>query len=201
MTTTDDPRRDRLELWSAILLGLAALAAAFTAYQAALSDGDAVQGYTTAIQQLSDANFFYTQGNQQFAQDNQLFLNYVQAVERDETDVALYIRSELMSDNLQEAMDYWESSDATTPFDAESPYAIESFAPADESQESSTESFAEGADADEQGDTYELAGVLLAVSLFLGGIVSFFRRRGIANLLLGLGATSLVGGVALALTA
>jgi hypothetical protein len=200
--TTDDTRRDRLELFSAILLGLAALTAAFTAYRAALSDGDAVQGYSTAIQELSDANFFYAQGNQVFAQDNQLFLTYVQASQAGNTDLEGYILTQLMRPELSDAVEWWLSTDAVTPFDddEDNPYTIAEYGQAQEFEDRSLASFQEASDADETGDTYELAGVLLAIALFLGGIVSFFRRTVISNVLLAMGTAAVIGGIVLAVT-
>ena len=42
----DEVRRGRVELLAAVLLGLAGALTAFSAYKAALTDGDALAGYT-----------------------------------------------------------------------------------------------------------------------------------------------------------
>jgi Tfp pilus assembly protein PilE len=200
----DDPRHQRLELAAAIVLGMAALVAAWTAYQAALTDGDAAQGYAESNAKLSDANFFYARGNQQSAQDNQLWLTLLEAEQEGNTELAEFIETGVMSENLQEAVALWrEPNESVTPFDdiEGNPYRVEDFETADGLQQESEDAFATGSEADEKGDTYELAGVLLAVALFIAGIATLFKRSVLSWALLAFAAAALVGGSALAFTA
>ena len=112
-----DPQRERLELAAAILLGLAAFVAAFTAYQSGKAGGDETDAQARANAALVDANFFYSQGNQQLAADNQLFLTLIEAEQEGEADLAAFIENDVMDDNLRAAVAYWRESDAVTPFD------------------------------------------------------------------------------------
>ena len=198
-----DPQRARLELAAAILLGLAAFVAAFTAYQSGKAGGDQTDAQAAASAALVDANFFYNQGNQQLAADNQLFLTMVEAEQRGDEVTASFIEDDVMSDNLREAVAFWRSSDAATPFDETegNPYVVEAFVEADRLQTASDEALADAADAGDKGDAYDLAGVLLAVALFIGGIGTLFRKPILSWWLLGIGSLALVAGAGVALTA
>lgn len=44
--------------------------------------------------------------------------------------------------------------------------------------------FAEGADADDQGDVFELAAVFFALTLFFGGVATLFGKRAVTTGLL-----------------
>ena len=199
----NDPQRDRLELAAAILLGLAAFVAAFTAYQSGKAGGDQGDAQAAASSALVDANFFYNQGNQQLASDNQLFLTLVEAEQRGDTTLAEFIENDVMDENLQAAVAYWRESDAATPFDdsEDNPYTVEAFDEADRLQAASDAAIADAAEAGDKGDTYDLAGVLLAVALFIGGIGTLFRKPILSWWLMGVGTLALVGGAAMAFTA
>jgi hypothetical protein len=204
MPDTDaDPARERLELAAAILLGLAAFVAAFTAYQSGKAGGDQSDAQAAASAALVDANFFYNQGNQQLASDNQLFLTLVEAEQRGDADLAAFIENDVMDENLQAAVAYWRESDAATPFDdsEDNPYTVEAFDEADRLQAESDAAIAAAADAGDKGDAYDLAGVLLAVALFIGGIGTLFRKPILSWWLMGVGTLALIGGTAMAVTA
>ena len=204
MTDTDnDPQRARLELAAAILLGLAAFVAAFTAYQSGKAGGDQSDAQAASSAALVDANFFYNQGNQQLASDNQLFLTLVEAEQRGDADLAAFIENDVMDENLQAAVAYWRESDAATPFDdsEDNPYVVDAFDEADRLQAESDAQIAAAADAGDKGDAYDLAGVLLAVALFIGGIGTLFRKPILSWWLMGVGTLALIAGTAMALTA
>ena len=204
-TSTDagDPQRERLELAAAILLGLAAFVAAFTAYQSGKAGGDEADAQARANAALVDANFFYNQGNQQLSSDNQLFLTLIEAEQRGDADLAAFIENDVMDENLQAAVDHWRTTDAATPFDdsEDNPYTVEAFDFADEQQAASDAAFQAAADAGEKGDTYDLAGVLLAVALFIGGIGTLFKKPILSWWLMGVGAIALIAGAGMAFTA
>ena len=201
--TDEDPQRARLELAAAILLGLAAFVAAFTAYQSGKAGGDQSDAQAASSAALVDANFFYNQGNQQLASDNQLFLTLVEAEQRGDADLAAFIENDVMDENLQAAVAYWRESDAATPFDdsEDNPYVIDAFDEADRLQAESDAQIAAAADAGDKGDAYDLAGVLLAVALFIGGIGTLFRKPVLSWWLMGVGTLALVAGAAMAFTA
>ncbi len=196
----DEDRTSLLEIMAGIVLGIAAVVAAFAAYQGALADGNSLEGYTSSTQHLSDANFFYNASAQQFSRDQQLFLAYAQALNTPgQEDVAEYIQSSLMDPNLADAVTWWNTTDeALTPFDdlAGNPYTDEAADQADIEQELAETTFAEGAQDNETGDRFELAGVILAIALFLGGIATLVRSTRLSWTLMGVGTLALaVGGI------
>ena len=193
----DEGSGNRAEIIAAVLLGIAGALTALAAYKAALLDGDALAEYSESTQELSDANQFYNQALLQVTSDRQLFLEYGLADTAGNVELRDYLRSTLMDENLQAAMDWWEAdADALTPFDADedNPYTSANQAAAEELEAQSLQSRQDGTDADEQGDRFELAAVLFALTLFFGGIATLLRRPSVTNALLGVGATTLVVG-------
>lgn len=77
--TPAEPTTDHNQIIVAIILGVAAVLAALAAYNAALADGNALQGYTTSTRTLNDANSFYTQGNTTAAADQSIFVELANA--------------------------------------------------------------------------------------------------------------------------
>ena len=102
-------QRDRqLELLTVFLLGLAAMATAWAAFQASSFDGKVVEGFTDANLSLSDANAYYNAGDQIYAGDQMLFLEYEQALNDEDEEYAVFIKDSLMRDELIAAIDWWE---------------------------------------------------------------------------------------------
>ncbi|WP_370324005.1 hypothetical protein [Euzebya sp.] len=194
-----------IDIIAGIILGLAATIAAFAAYQGALADGNSLEGYTQSTQHLSDANFFYNASSQQFVRDQQLFTAFATAANTPgQEQVAEYIRTALMDENLQDAVDWWAATeDAVTPFDdlEGNPYVDAAGAEADAQQTAAEEAFAEGAEANEVGDRFELAGVILAITLFFGGIATLIGSPKIAWVLMGVAAVTLLSGAGLVVSA
>lgn len=213
MSTTGDDgaagdgggRTSRIEVIAGIVLGIAATVAAFAAYQGALADGNSLEGYTQSTQHLSDANFFYQASAQQFDRDQQLFLAYAQAANTPgQEDVAQYIQESLMDANLAAAVEWWAGSEeAVTPFDdlEGNPYEDPSGEEAEIQQELAGTTFQQGATANEVGDRFELAGVILAIALFFGGIATLVDATRLQWVLLAIGAVATTGGTALVVSA
>ena len=196
--TPADRATDRNQIIAAIVLGIAAVLTAFAAYNAALSDGNALQGYTNSTRTLNDANAFYAQGNTTSSADQSLFVEFATARFQDEQDRADYLMT-LMRPELLAAVEWWDSSEeAVTPFDEidGNPYTVEDFATAAELEEQASVQFDEGAKADDKGDIFELATVFFALTLFFGGVATLFAKRSVTVALLGIGGLTLViGGI------
>ena len=193
-----EANENRLAVLAAILLGLAATLTAFAAYQSSLADGKVLAGYQKSATALTDSNYWYATGNQTYAQDQALFVEYATSLTPD-PDTADYIYSTLMRPELVSAVDWWlADEEALTPFDEadDNPYVIDEFAEGERLAEESKKADAEAADAGEVGDTLQLATVLLALTLFFAGIATLFRRRLVAWAMLGIGLLTLVAGTA-----
>lgn len=202
--TPAEPAESRLPIIAAILLGIAATLTAVSAYQAALEDGDSIKGYAESTRLLNDANFFFIQGNQTTAEDQALFVEYALSTETDPSgEIAAYLET-LMSPELLEAVEWWKATDdALTPFDEleGNPYTVADYEEGQALEDQASQAFEAGAAADDKGDEFELATVLLALTLFFAGIATLFRRRVVSIALLVVGATSLVLGAGQLLTA
>ena len=187
----------RLELITAILLGLAALATAWAAFQGSQYDGQMLTSFTEANLNLSDANAYYSEGDQIFLQDEMLFLEYERAVFDGDTEFAQHLKDTLMSDQLIAAIEWWElpeNQDFYSPFVEENPnYVIDSYTQADELSDATDESFQAGQAANDTGDKYNLITVLLAASLFVLGIATGFRIVGLRLAVIGIGAAIFLG--------
>jgi hypothetical protein len=187
----------RLELITAILLGLAALATAWAAFQGSQYDGQMLTSFTEANLNLSDANAFYSEGDQIFLQDEMLFLEYERAVYDGDTEFAQHLKDTLMSDQLIAAIEWWElpeNQDFYSPFVDENPnYVLDSYTQADELSDATDEAFQAGQAANNTGDKYNLITVLLAASLFVLGIATGFRIVALRLAVIGIGAAIFLG--------
>lgn len=193
------PEDRRLELVAAIILGVAGILTAFCAYKAALTDGDALKGYTASAVTTSDSNAFFNEAFSTFTSDQALFLQYQLLVENDQGDLASAIRERLFSPELEAGMAEWEQIPAGAPDEPPTPLDTESYVvPAQEQAIALTEEaqaqFAEAQAFDDAGDKFELASVFLAVALFLAGVGSLFRVRKVQIAVLTMSVVAIVPG-------
>jgi hypothetical protein len=198
--TGDDRRRGRAELFAAILLGIAGVLTAFCAYKAALTDGDALQGYTESTQQLTDSNQFYSQALSRSTRDQQLFSQFALESQTANEDLVAYMLT-LMDDNLRDAVLWWsdavqQDDTLVSPFvdHPDNPYVNVDQVQAVELEAQSNDTYEEAVDFDEEGDQYELAAVLFALTLFFAGIATLLKRLQATYVLLAVGTASSVAG-------
>jgi hypothetical protein len=172
----------------AALLGIAAIATAFAAYQSAQKGDIMAEKLTEASVGAGAAFFSYTNGIQKQFRDEEIWFEYEKSYSTDDIDFAKYIRSEVMDGNLRQAirdMDDVES-ETTTPLNSPK-YANELIAEGDK-QIAETEKSAEAAQAaDQDGDRYDLVTVILAVALFFFGLAGVLRAAGTRLVLTGVG--------------
>ena len=202
-----EPASDRLQIVAAVLLGLAAVLGAVSSYYSAIKGGDSADTRADSGRTLADANFFFAEDAQTRAQDSAIFVPYAEAVFRDEEATADYLIT-LMRPPMADAVEWWSSTDeAVTPFDEidGNPYyaegAQDSLSEAAELQDLAEEQVAHAERLDAQGDRFDLAVTLLALTLFFGGIATLFRSSRVTIALLTLAAVGLVTGATTAVTA
>lgn len=185
----------RLELIAVILIGLAATATAWAAFQGGQYDGQMLTAFTQANLSLNDANALYSEGTATYIEDELIFLRYVEAIEEGNDNLAGYLHDSIMSDRLVAGIEWWEGPGAKfdTPFVDENPaYTIEAYSQGDELSAATDASFEEGQSANETGDTYNLLTVLLAAALFVLGIATSFKVLRVRAGLIGIGAVIFV---------
>lgn len=193
----EEIRRGRVELLAAILLGLAGALTAFSAYKAALTDGDALAGYTESTKATSDANSYYDDYSQTYFADKQLFLEFNLAALEDPA-VAAEIRELYFGPELEAATKVWaelpEDETPPTPLDLDE-YVVQSYEDYEVASAEADAKFEEGATADAAGDDFELANVYFAVSLFMAGVAALFRRHPVRYFALTLSVLAMIPGI------
>lgn len=169
-----------IELVAAILLGLAGILTAYSAYNGALAGGDALKAYTLSSKLTNDANSEYIDYAQTYNTDLQVFLQYRLLLERGEIDAADVVMRDIMSLELEEATLAWlEFPDGEGPLNplGMDEYKVEAFDNYVALWEEAGATFDEAQKIDDQGDNFDLASVYFAVSLFFAGIAALFKVR------------------------
>jgi len=190
-------RSRRFELVLAILLGLAAIAAGFSAYRADLDRGDSLRQFQVASTKTAESVDAYGRGDVQRSIDEQLFVDYSKAVLAGNAEAARYIRDELSPD-LSQAIRLWENSgsSADSPFAGSSPAYVQPFyEEGDLLAEEATVEFEAADDLRRSADRFTLIGVLLASALFLYGIAAVSRARKVKRGLTAVGFLIYLGAV------
>lgn len=193
-----------LDRLAALVLGLAVLAAAVAAYSAGRWDEQSLEGYSASVRDLSEANQSYTAALTQRTLDEQLFAQLAVAEQRGEAELAGFIQRELMSAQLSAAVDWWRDTDeATTPFDQlpGNPYDFPALSEAERINSASFVRFEEGTHAAERADRFELATILLMITLFAAGVGPLARPRSVSTVVCGLSLVVLVAGLAVLVAA
>lgn len=164
--------KDRLEIGIATLLGIAAVFIAVVGYQATLRDGDSIKSFNEGIRTANDSNGFYNDALSVQNRDQQLFVEFAKAAQEDKTDLAAYLQTTIMDDNLRGALDEWQKDKTdkiATPLDAAS-YEQPDLEEGDRLAKVTDVKFNQARTLDNQGDKFSLIGVIVASSLFFLGI-------------------------------
>ncbi|WP_282948702.1 hypothetical protein [Cellulomonas endometrii] len=199
----DDPAertRRRLELVAAVLLAVATVATAWSAFQSAKWGGVMTTSYSAAGAARTESNRSATLAGQQTIIDVQLFTDWLEALATESGDVGPPARYEpdpaaysgFLFDRFREefrpAVHAWLAEDpAANPDAPPSPFAMDEYVLAATQDAERREADADAAAARAQQanatkDNYVLATVLCASVLFFGGIgarLSSTRRRAV----------------------
>lgn len=198
----------RLALAAAVVLGLAAVLTAWSAYRESLTTDLVLKNYSEQQATIALANDTYSRADQQETLETSLFLQWAVANSSGNDEAAAYL-VQVMSDELYAAVEWWaaqpEDTGPATPFVPDNP----SFANVP-SQVLVAEGDALSAEADQNrvaaeeadavSDRFDLAGVFFAVVLFVAGLTTVIQRRGIQIGFLALSAVGLVVGIAVLVT-
>lgn len=182
VTEASSSFKDRVEQIIAVMLGLAAIVTAWTAFQSSQL-GDKVQesfseGIRTSDQASQEFNTAIATDNQ----DQAIFLEYAKALVSEDEVTATYIQESLMSPELAAAVAWWvEQPDDTgpdSPFVEENPdWDDSSWTAAADLDVEAQQYFDAAKQADTDGDEFDLLEVIVTLSLFLFGIASLVRQQ------------------------
>ena len=201
----EDKRREgRFELVATVLLAVAALATAWSGYQASLWDGIQSSDYSQASALRVEANRRFTEANQFRLADLSLFENYVDATLSGETEIADFYRARFR-DEFIPAFEAWEATDPSDPVAPDSPFAMDEYVLSAEVEGRDLEDqahamFEHGEEANSDSDTYVLTTLFFASALFFAAISERFSVTYLRTTLLVISALGLVVGLAITVT-
>ncbi|HYP59305.1 MAG TPA: hypothetical protein VEQ36_02675 [Thermomicrobiales bacterium] len=180
-----------------LVLAAAAVAAAWSGYQAARWSGVQASNYAQASAKRIESTRASTAADQQAIIDVMTFTNYVNAWRSGDTELADFYRKRFRAEFVP-AFDAWMATDPVNNSNApSSPFAMPEYAPAnlalaDQLESESEKLFAAGTEANQRSDDYVLNTVFLASVLFFAGIAPRVRWLPAQLILVGL-ALALLG--------
>jgi hypothetical protein len=190
--------RERLEILATVLLALATVATAWSAYQAREWTGVQSQGYSRATASRIAVNRFAAVASRQIQIDVATFIQWVDARELKHARLADFYR-ERFREEFRPAFAAWlatrpfENDNAPpTPF-AMPQYRLEASAEADRLEATAAAASQDAKAANERADNYMLAVVLFASSLFFAGISARLESSRARRIALVLGGIAFVG--------
>ncbi len=210
-TTTDNSNLTQggLAIAAAVLLGIAAVLTAWSAYRESLTSDLVLKSYSEQQATLALANDAYIRSGQERAQETSIFLDTAIASFEGNTDLEAYLTEQVMSDEVYAVFQWWVElpveETPPTPFVPDNPAFAElpseillAEGQAYDEQAETLRLAAEAADAN--SDRFDLANVFFAVVLFVAGLTTIVQRRSIQIGFLALSAVGLIAGFAVLAT-
>jgi hypothetical protein len=194
----------RFEVVATILLAVAALATAWSGYQAALWGGIQSSDYSQATVARIEAAQARAEANERRIADLTVFESYIDAFIDGDDRLADFYRVRF-GDEFDVAFDAWIALDPLENPDAPaSPLAMDEYRLAQDAdaavlEDQATALFASGEDANGFSDRYTMSTLLFAVVLFFAAISERFEYLRMRMVLLGLATVGLIAGLVVAL--
>jgi len=197
--------KDRVEQVIAVMLGLAAIITAWTAFQSSQLGDKVQESFSEGIRSSDMASQEYNTAIATDNQDQAVFLEYAKALVAEEEVTATYIHESLMSPELAAAVDWWleqpEESAPDSPFVEENPNWDDiSWTTAADLDVEAQQYFDSARQADADGDEFDLLEVIVTLSLFLFGIASLVRQQKIQVGLAAVGGVILIYSIIMTIT-
>lgn len=204
----------RFELFIAIILGITAVLTAYASWQSALYSGDQAEMYTQGNAMIADANQYYNEASQAIAQDtatwneiNGLRIDLAFAESAGNTDDMEKINYKLnqlmyesVSEGLSAAIEWADAQEEyASPFEMEG-FIDSYYVNAKATYDDGWAKIEEGTAANQLDDKQGLVTVILAVVLFMLGIVSTFTNMKTKFVVTGISLAALVFGVVMMLS-
>jgi hypothetical protein len=184
-----------LELGIAVVLGMTAVATAFSAYQSGKSERETVAHYNEGIRDSALSTGVLLEAEQTLANDRALFLQYVSAAQTNKS-LAQYYLTTLMSPQLRAAVVWWADQDKyKTPFvDANPKYKQTELTLGNTLSDQSNALFEDAKKTHKTSNRYELVTVILAAALFMLGVAGVLRHLGLRLAFFAIGTLFFLGG-------
>jgi hypothetical protein len=195
-----DRSERRLEIVATLLLALATVATAWSAYQARQWTGEQSQGYSKATAARIAINRVSAVANRQVQIDVATFIQWIDAREQGRHRLADFYRARFR-DEFKPAFAAWlathpltNAAAPPTPF-AMPEYRLEANAEAEQLEGEAAANSEAAKNANQRADNYMLAVVLFASALFFAGISTKLQSFRARTVVLGLGCVLFLGTV------
>lgn len=195
-------RLDRAtELIAALILSIAALASSYAGFQSQLWDGEQAAHYAMAEQTRTQASATRTVSVQLESVDAMFFTQWLDAFARGDSELERFYAERFRPD-FRDAFQRWIATRPKLNPDAPpSPFAMPGYAEraraeADRLEQRANALFEKGEQANDRGDAFGQATLVLSLSLFIGGIVQAFNAPKLKIALLVVAAISCAIGIA-----
>jgi len=200
-TTRRVPIRERIELWSAVLLAAATVATAYSAYEATRWGGVQATSFTEASGSRTESAKAESDGFTLVAIDADIFTQYAVAFSQDNERLLKILRTRFFRGEFKVAYRAWlKQHPLTNPKAVKLPfqlpqYKVAKLEEADRLSEKAGRLFEEGREANQTSDDYILGTIFFAAVLFFAGLSTKFTSDRIAMGALGFGTLMFVGGL------
>ncbi len=172
-------KSDKYEIYTAILIGLATFLGALSAYFSVLWSGQSQEAYIQAVRLQGDANTYYLENLNQLTQlqmdgfqDEMFYAEWKNNLQKGDPDAAYYFS--LLSEGFQK--DLQENPENATNWEKEFGDKIaaleQQFSEVDAMSDSAETFMKKGQEANNHGDDFTFATVLLTIVLFFGGLAA-----------------------------
>jgi hypothetical protein len=198
---TDAKKRDWIEVGAMVLLAFAAVATAWSSYQATRWNGEQAKTSSRVNKTRIEAARAAGRANSETQVDIATFIQWVDAYAMDETELETFYRTRFREE-FRPAFDAWI---ATRPLEssgaAPTPFALPEYRLASAAEAERLDAQAEVLSAQVRRDiqrvsNYVLAVVLFAVALFFAGMSTKLGTPGLRTIMLGIGWIVFLGAVA-----
>lgn len=174
---------DVLEVASAIVLSISAMASSWAGYQAGLWDGEQASNYTQANTLRTQASRAALEGDVLASAELQVFHAWLDAKARNDDTLAAFYQARFPT-AFKPAFNAWLAEHPlNNPSAPPSPFATEVYRrpgldKARKLDDEADKTFAEGQYDNGVSDAFEQGSTMLAGALFFGGIGQVFKSRG-----------------------
>lgn len=192
-------QENRIELIAAVILAIATVLTAWSAFQAGKWSGVQSVEFASAGADRTTSSQVATSAGQLTQIDVAVFTNWLNAFATEQTELADFYEQRL-GERLDPAFAEWMEQDpANNPDAATSPFALDSYVVPEllESQDLAAEADQHSADArvaNQRGDNYVLTTVLFASVLFFAGVSTKFESLPGKYITVGAGLLILIAG-------
>jgi hypothetical protein len=184
-----------LELLAVILLGVATIGSAWSAYQATQWNGDEADLARQASDQRVEAARLFGLATQLASYDSNVVAQYANALAAGDERLIEFFRTAMMRPAFLPFLDRWqaalESGAEPTFLLDDQEYQAALLGDYEAAQASAEALMSDSAEAQERADEYVLLTLVFASALFFAGVTSSFRMR-LPRILLLIGATLLI---------